>query len=107
MSFLERAIFQRVIGLAVKKIRREANKTLLGESPRHRALAVVESAITMNQNDRRPFAASRRSRKKTVDDFFAAAMGGMHGHDPFSHVISKPVTGPSNQAAFQPAKLFM
>jgi hypothetical protein len=39
----------------------------------------------MNQNDCRPFAAGGRPGEKTIDDFFAAAMRGVHGDDSFSH----------------------
>ena len=79
------AVFKGMIGLAMKKIRRETDKTFLGKAARHRSLAIVQAAITMNQDDRRPLAASARPGKEPVDDFFAAPMSGMHGDDSFSH----------------------
>jgi hypothetical protein len=54
------AVFKGMIRLAMKKIRRETDKTFLGKAARHRSLAIVQGAITMSQNDRRPLAASAR-----------------------------------------------
>ena len=54
------AVFKGMIRLAMKKIRRETDKTFLGKAARHRSLAIVQAAITMSQNDRRPLAASAR-----------------------------------------------
>jgi hypothetical protein len=42
----------------------------------------------MHQDNRRPFSTLARSRKEAVDDFFAAAVRGMHGDDSFSHVAT-------------------
>ena len=48
----------------------------------------IKAAIAMNLNNRRPFAAGGRPGEKAVNDFFAAAMRGVHGDDSFSHGVA-------------------
>jgi hypothetical protein len=56
-------------------------------------LAVVKAAIAMHQYDRRPFTTGAWARKKTIDDFFAAAMRRVHGNDSFTHCKISTVRG--------------
>ena len=74
----------------MEKIRREADESFLGETPRHRPLAVIQAAIAMHEHDGRARVAGGRPREETVNDFLAAPVSGMHGDDSFGHGFDSP-----------------